>query len=89
MRYDRSWSEPFVAAEWEVFLVRDRQLHRDLKPSSIMVDRFGEVQVMDWGLAKILAYPRNPKSARVNVAGLDEWISSDGSPVEAAQKCLG
>jgi serine/threonine protein kinase len=29
-------------------------LHRDLKPSNIMVGAFGEVLVMDWGLAKIL-----------------------------------
>jgi serine/threonine protein kinase len=29
-------------------------LHRDLKPTNIMVGPFGEVLVMDWGLAKIL-----------------------------------
>jgi eukaryotic-like serine/threonine-protein kinase len=29
-------------------------LHRDLKPANIMVGPFGEVLVMDWGLAKIL-----------------------------------
>jgi hypothetical protein len=43
-------------------------IHRDLKPSNIMVGAFDEVQVMDWGLAKVLTGEAQQSPGRTDEA---------------------
>jgi serine/threonine protein kinase len=54
-------------------------LHRDLKPANIMVGPFGEVLVMDWGLAKVLR-----REARGVAREADPDATLSGKPAPAA-----
>jgi tetratricopeptide (TPR) repeat protein len=50
-------------------------VHRDLKPQNIMIGAFGEVQVMDWGLAVEIATEQG--AATVPVSGTPAYMAPE------------
>lgn len=61
-------------------------VHRDLKPSNIMLGAFGEVYVMDWGLAKVVGAPspgdpHDSSGVYTRRAHDDPWNSLHGTVV--------
>jgi serine/threonine protein kinase len=82
LELQRRLLEPFVKVCQAIGYAHSRGVvHRDLKPENIVLGPFGEVVVLDWGLAKILseADEKTPADNRVTVTAEAETHATQGA----------
>ncbi|WP_372367729.1 serine/threonine-protein kinase [Candidatus Uabimicrobium sp. HlEnr_7] len=59
-------------------------VHNDLKPENVMIGEFGEVQLMDWGLAVDIEEQQEPRTLRKS-----EIVAPMGTPCYIAPELVG
>ncbi len=72
----------FVAVCNGVAFANDRGvLHRDIKPDNIMLGQYGEVLLMDWGVARLIGAPAEPLQAPQDTSFGSVPVTLDGVTV--------
>lgn len=100
--YRARWTEPLLLRTFlklldaVAFAHSTGVVHRDIKPANVMLGRFGEVYLLDWGLAKVTGRrlsaddlppmesalpPEGPRDASSCDNGVDPSKSSEGHPI--------
>ena len=60
-------------------------IHRDLKPANVMVGSFGEVLIMDWGLAKVMAATSAPIGRAMGTVELSLSVKQVSRPTNVIE----